>query len=106
MRQRVGRTKRMIMLFSGDKIYPKDIEDLIETIDEVDRAVVVPEPDPDHENNVVPCVFVTLNQKIDESLLSKKVQETLGENLSSNIKLNHIYNDACAHAYKLQIYEF
>lgn len=86
-----GRTKRMIMLFSGDKIYPKDIEDLIETIDEVDRAVVVPEPDPDHENNVVPCVFVTLNQKIDESLLSKKVQEILGGNLSSNIKLNHMY---------------
>lgn len=86
-----GRTKRMIMLFSGDKIYPKDIEDLIETIDEVDRAVVVPEPDPDHENNVVPCVFVTLNQKIDESLLSKKVQEILGGNLSSNIKLSHIY---------------
>ena len=86
-----GRTKRMIMLFSGDKIYPKDIEDLIETIDEVDRAVVVPEPDPDHENNVVPCVFVTLNQKIDESLLSKKIQEILGGNLSSNIKLNHIY---------------
>lgn len=86
-----GRTKRMIMLFSGDKIYPKDLEDLIETIEEVDRAVVVPEPDPNHENNVVPCVFVTLNQKIDENLLSKKVQEILGGNLSSNIKLNHLY---------------
>ena len=86
-----GRTKRMIMLFSGDKIYPKDIEDLIETIPEIDRAVVVPEPDPEHDNNVVPCVFVTLNTDISPQELKQKVDQVLGDNISSNIKLQNIY---------------
>lgn len=86
-----GRTKRMIMLFSGDKIYPKDIEDLIESIEEVDRAIVVPEPDSEHENNVVPCVFIKINQPISEELLKSKIEKVLGDNVLSRIKLKNIY---------------
>ena len=86
-----GRIKRMIMIFSGNKIYPIDIEELIETIDEVERAVVVPEPDPEHESSVIPCVFVKLNRKIEKKELLQKIQTVLGKELYDYTGLQNIY---------------
>ena len=86
-----GRIKRMIMLFSGNKIYPLDIEELIETIEEVERAIIVPEPDPVHEGAVVPCAFVTLNTELTEQELRRRINEILGEQMASFVSLNNIY---------------
>ena len=86
-----GRTKRMIMLFSGNKIYPLDIEEMIETIDEVDRAIIVPEPDPIHEGSVVPCAFITLNTQLNGQELRKKINTVLGEKMANYVNLNSIH---------------
>lgn len=86
-----GRIKRMMMLFSGNKIYPADIEELIETIDEVERAIIVPEPDPIHEGAIVPCAFITLNTELTLEELRKKINEVLGEKMASYVNLNNIY---------------
>lgn len=86
-----GRIKRMIMLFSGNKIYPIDIEELIETIEEVERAIVVPEPDPEHKGAVVPCAFITLNTQLTEKELRRRINEVLGDQMASFVKLNNIY---------------
>ena len=86
-----GRIKRMMMLFSGNKLYPADIEELIETIDEVERAVIVPEPDPIHDGAIVPCAFITLNTPIPEQELRFKIKEVLGEKMVSYVNLNNIY---------------
>lgn len=86
-----GRTKRMIMLFSGNKIYPLDIEEMIETIDEVDRAIIVSEPDPIHEGSVVPCAFVTLNTQLNEQELREKINTVLGEKMANYVNLNSIH---------------
>jgi long-chain acyl-CoA synthetase len=86
-----GRTKRMIMLFSGNKIYPTEIEEMIETIDEIDRAIIVPEPDIVHEGSVVPCAFITLNTPLTEGELRSKINAVLGETMANYVNLNNIY---------------
>ena len=86
-----GRIKRVIFLFTGNKVYPLDVEELIESIEEVERAVVVPEPDPIHENCLVPCVFVTLNKEISEKELRVKIDEIVGQNSESFVKINSIH---------------
>lgn len=86
-----GRLKRVIFLFTGHKVYPLDIEELIESIDEIDKAIVVPEPDPIHENSLVPCVFLTLNKAITETELRRKIDEIVGQNSESFVKINSIH---------------
>ena len=86
-----GRAKRMIMLFSGNKIYPNEIEELLESIEIIDRAVIVPEPDPLHENFVVPCAFVTINRDISIQALRYKIDETLRYSAENFVELNNIY---------------
>ncbi len=86
-----GRIKRMIMLFSGDKVYPQDIEELLESLDIIDRAIVIPEPDTIHENSVVPCAFITVNQNISFEELEYKIKKVLKENTENFVKINNIY---------------
>lgn len=86
-----GRIKRMMMLFSGNKLYPADIEELIETIDEVERAIIVPEPDPIHDGAIVPCAFITLNTLLTKDELRSKINTVLGEKMASYVNLNNIY---------------
>ena len=79
------------MLFSGNKLYPADIEELIETIDEVERAIIVPEPDPLHDGAIVPCAFITLNTPLTKDELRSKINTVLGEKMASYVNLNNIY---------------
>lgn len=86
-----GRYKRMIFLFDGNKVYPDDISELLETLDVIDRAVIVTEPDPIHENSIVPCAFITLNHEISEEELRQQVEEVIKKYAASFVKLNNIY---------------
>lgn len=72
-----GRIKRVISLYTANKIFPSELEALIEMIDEVDRAIVVPEEDNLHPGFVKPCVFITLNKKISKKELQNKIVEVL-----------------------------
>lgn len=86
-----GRTKRVIFIYTGEKVYPLDLEDLIETVDEVDKAIVVAEPDPDHENALVPCCFVTLSKDIDIEKLERKIAAIVKEKAASYVRINNIH---------------
>ncbi len=72
-----GRIKRVISLYTANKIFPSELETLIEMIEEVERAIVVPEEDPIHPGFVRPCLFVTLNEEISTDHLKIKVNEVL-----------------------------
>lgn len=72
-----GRIKRVISLYTANKIFPSELEALIEIIDEVERAIVVPEEDANHPGFVRPCLFVTLNKEIPLDSLKKKIDEQL-----------------------------
>lgn len=72
-----GRIKRVISLYTANKIFPSELEALIEIIDEVERAIVVPEEDANHPGFVRPCLFVTLNKEIPLDRLKKKIDEQL-----------------------------
>ncbi len=72
-----GRMKRVISLYTANKIFPSELEALIELIEEVDRAIVVPEEDNLHPGFVKPCLFVTLNKEISQTELKQKVDEAL-----------------------------
>ncbi|MGN1371022.1 MAG: class I adenylate-forming enzyme family protein [Candidatus Coprovivens sp.] len=86
-----GRKKRVIFIFTGEKVYPLDIEELIETIDSVDNVVIVAEPDPEHDGALVPCCFVTLTDQITQEELRNKISLVLKEKAASYVKINNIY---------------
>ena len=85
-----GRMKRVISLYTGNKIFPSELETLIEMIDEVEKAVIVPEEDNLHPGFVKPCLFVTLNKEISQTELKQKVDEALS-GLPDYTRINTIH---------------
>ena len=86
-----GRTKRVIFIFTGEKVYPLDLEELLETIEEIDKVIVVAEPDPEHEGALVPCCFVTLSSQISKEELEQKVSTLLKEKAANYVRINNIH---------------
>ena len=86
-----GRTKRVIFIYTGEKIYPLDLEEIIETIDEIDKVIVVAEPDPEHENAIIPCCFVTLSKQISVEELKSKISRLLKTNAASYVRINNVH---------------
>lgn len=86
-----GRMKRVIFIYSGEKVYPQSIEEILESINVIDRAVVVSEPDPIHDNAIVPCAFVTLKEEISDTELKQIINDTLTPQVASYVKINSIY---------------
>lgn len=86
-----GRIKRVISLFSANKIFPLELESLIESIPEVKKAIVVPEIDREHPNFVVPCCFVTLNEEIDINKLLNKINNECFLGMPDYVRINTIH---------------
>lgn len=86
-----GRLKRVISLFSANKIFPSELEAIIEKIPEIDRAIVVPELDEEHQGFVKPCCFVTLNQPISYEMLLKKINDEQLKNMPDYVKIDTIH---------------
>lgn len=86
-----GRMKRVISLYDGHKVYPLDLESLIETLDEVEKAVVIPENDPVHPGGVIPCCFIVPNGNVNKNELLRKINEVCfkGQPEHSKIKTIH-----------------
>lgn len=85
-----GRMKRVISLYIGNKIFPSELEKLIEIIDEVEKAVVVPELDLDHPGCVKPCCFITLNKTLSIEELKEKINNQF-TGLADYVKIDTIY---------------
>ena len=86
-----GRLKRVISLFSANKIFPSELEAFIEKFPEIDRAIVVPELDEEHQGFVKPCCFVTLNQPISYEMLLKKINDEQLKNMPDYVKIDTIH---------------
>lgn len=86
-----GRTKRVIFIFTGEKVYPLDLEELLESIEEIDKVIVVAEPDPEHEGALVPCCFVTLSSQISKNELEQKISTLLKEKAANYVRINNIH---------------
>ena len=86
-----GRMKRVIFIYSGEKVYPQTIEEILEGLEIIDRAIVVAEPDPLHDNAIVPCVFVTLNKEISNNELELIIKDVLTPQVASYVKINSVY---------------
>lgn len=86
-----GRMKRVISLFDGHKIYPLALESLIETLEEVEKAIIIPEIDPHHPGGVRPCCFIVPSKQISEEELLNKINETCFQGQPEHSKIKTIY---------------
>ena len=75
-----GRLKRMIVR-SGNKIFPLNIENLILSIPEVDKCSIVGMPD--KEERHVPVAYIVLNEEgIDkEEIIANQIEKIINENM-------------------------
>lgn len=68
-----GRIKRFIFVYSGDKVYPVQLEDLISGVPGVIKVAVIKAPDLEHEEYYAPAACVV----IDKEYNSEKVKENI-----------------------------
>lgn len=59
-----GRTKDMIVLKNGKKVFPEEIEMVINRLDEVEECMVYGQPDKEDKNDVKLSVKVVYNKEI------------------------------------------
>ena len=85
------RLKRVISLYSANKVFPLDLEKMIETIDGIEKAVVVPENDIEHPGYVVPSCFVLTNKDYSESELLKIINKICLKNHPSYNRINSVH---------------
>lgn len=86
-----GRIKRVISLYDGHKIYPLEIESLIECLEEIEKAIVVPEEDPNHKGAFRPCCFITLSKNISADILLDKINNSCLKGLPKHSKISTIH---------------
>ncbi len=85
------RLKRVILLHCGNKVFPLDLEKMIEKIDGVEKAVVVPEEDANHPGYFVPCCFIVSNKNYSETELLKIINEDCLKHLPDYIRISSVY---------------
>ncbi|MGH1542432.1 MAG: malonate--CoA ligase [Arenicella sp.] len=72
----VGRSKDMI-ISGGYNVYPKEIELLIDDLDEVEESAVIGLPHPDFGEAVAAVVVVKAKQLLDPEILTRKLGDSL-----------------------------
>ncbi len=86
-----GRLKRVISLYSANKVFPLDLEKIIETIEGIEKAVVVPENDIEHPGYVVPSCFVITHKNYSENELLEIINENCLKNHPSYNRINSVH---------------
>jgi len=86
-----GRLKRIISLYNANKIFPLELESIIETIDGIEKAVIVPENDIKHPGFVVPCCFIITNKDYFENDLLKIINEDCLKDFPSYTRINTVH---------------
>ena len=81
-----GRSKNLIVLKNGKKVFPEEIETLINRLDLVSECMVFGMPDPNDKNDVKLSVKVAYDEEIIKEKYSDKSEDELYDALWSEIK--------------------
>ena len=81
-----GRKKDLIVLKNGKKVFPEEIEILVNRLDEVEESFVYGLPDKDDKNNVKIAVKIVYNKEAVKRRHSEMSEKELEEYLWSKIK--------------------
>ena len=81
-----GRQKNMIVLKNGKKIFPEEIETLVNRIDLVEECMVYGMPDEKDKNDVKLSIKVVYNKEIVKEKYSDKTEEELYKFIWTEIK--------------------
>ena len=81
-----GRNKNMIVLKNGKKIFPEELETLVNRLDLVEECMVFGLPDKKDKNDVMLSVKVVYNKEVAEEKYTRKKQEELRKIIWEEIK--------------------
>ncbi len=82
-----GRIRRMVTLYNGYKIATQNLEEMIESLDEVKACVVVGVKDPHHSQGHLPKAYISIQGKTDKSIESR-IRNLIRENMNER---NEVY---------------
>ena len=81
-----GRSKNMIVLKNGKKIFPEEIETLVNRIDEIEESFVFGMPDEEDKNDVKLSVKAVYNKDVVKEFHGDKTEEEIREIIWNKIK--------------------
>ena len=81
-----GRSKNMIVLKNGKKIFPEEIETVVNRIEEIEESFVFGMPDEKDENDVTLAVKAVYNKDIVKDRHGEKTEEEIYEIIWNKIK--------------------
>lgn len=81
-----GRSKDMIVLKNGKKVFPEEIETLINRLELVSECMVYGMPNPEDKNDITLSIKVVYNQEVVEEKYKDKTKEELHSILWNEIK--------------------
>lgn len=86
-----NRIKRIIFTFPSDKVYPSDLEEIIEQIDGVEKVSVIGQPDLEHDGFLAPAAFIVVAKEFDPSKVIENIYKKCQEYLPKYAQLKNIY---------------
>lgn len=81
-----GRNKNMIVLANGKKVFPEELETLVNRLDLVEESMVFGMPSEEDKNDVKLSVKIVYNKEVAESKYPEKSEEELHKILWEQIK--------------------
>ena len=81
-----GRSKDMIVLKNGKKVFPEELESLINRLEIVEESMVFGMPDEKDKNNIKLSVKIVYNKEVAEEKYSNKSEEELYKIIWEQIK--------------------
>jgi len=70
----VDRIKRVVVIYPQEKIFPVDIDNVVQSVEGVDMVVTVAGPDREHEGFFVPVCFLTIKEGYSKDKVLSKIQ--------------------------------
>ena len=86
-----GRIKRVISIYTGNKIYPLDIESKLEKLEGIEKIAIVAEEDEFHHGYMKPCCCVVINEKASKEEIKTKIVNICKAEFPQYINLDNIY---------------
>ena len=76
-----GRNKNMIVLRNGKKVFPEELETLVNRLELVDESMVFGMPDKNDENDVKISIKVVYNKELTEGMSEEEIKNKIWEQI-------------------------